>query len=428
MTKFILKSLIIQRHIPFLKAVFIHSLTAFGGPQGHFGMMMRTFVQKRHDVTGDELLDINAFCQILPGATSTQTLTLIGYKRGGVSLALLTLLIWMTPAVLLMSGFSFLVFAQGFSPDSWLFKYLQPMAVGFLLYAGIHATKFLRSKISYIILSLSGLITFLFFKTPWVFPIVLIVASLISSLFEKQVVNNTQVKYKKTNWLFLIVFGFVFLMSGIFSESARKQHWQYRTPYNLFENTYRFGSLVFGGADVLIPMMYEQYVVRPETQQIKVNNKDVIKIDRDVFLTGAGFLRAIPGPAFSIASFVGGVSMHHRSTSYQVLGCALATIAIFLPSFLLAMFFYPFWENLHRFQTLQRIMRGINAAVVGIMFASFLILTRDIIQPVVNESLSSIILFSSVLLSTFVVLRFTKIPAPVWVLVVMVFGFVSNFF
>jgi len=90
------------RHIPFLKAVLLHSLTAFGGPQGHYGMMMKTFVNGRKDITEEELIDFVSFCNMLPGASSTQTLTLIGYKRGGIPLALLTLLIWITPASTIM--------------------------------------------------------------------------------------------------------------------------------------------------------------------------------------------------------------------------------------------------------------------------------------------------------------------------------------
>jgi chromate transporter len=80
------------RHIPFLKAVFWHSITAFGGPQGHYGMMMRRFVVDMPYTTERELMEFNAFCQMLPGASSTQTLTLIGFKRGGVLLAIATLL------------------------------------------------------------------------------------------------------------------------------------------------------------------------------------------------------------------------------------------------------------------------------------------------------------------------------------------------
>ena len=86
------------RHIPFLKTVFLYSITAYGGPQAHIAMMMKTFVKQREYVTKEELLEYNAFCNLLPGASSTQTVTLIGYKRGGVPLAIVTLLVWILPA------------------------------------------------------------------------------------------------------------------------------------------------------------------------------------------------------------------------------------------------------------------------------------------------------------------------------------------
>ena len=105
-------------------SVFIHSLSAFGGPQGHLGMMIKTFVEKRKDLSYKELTDINAFCLLMPGATSTQTLTLIGYKRGGSKLALLTLLIWICPAVFLMSAFSLLIASKYSTYSLSLFVYL----------------------------------------------------------------------------------------------------------------------------------------------------------------------------------------------------------------------------------------------------------------------------------------------------------------
>ena len=73
-------------------------------------MMMKTFVNGRHDIDEKELMEYNSFCQLLPGASSTQVLTLIGYKRGGIPLAVLTLLIWMLPACILMSAFSFFLY------------------------------------------------------------------------------------------------------------------------------------------------------------------------------------------------------------------------------------------------------------------------------------------------------------------------------
>src|SRR4029453_5182411 len=128
--------MIILRHIPFLKAVFLHSISAFGGPQGHFGMVMKTFVQQRHDVTEQELMEYNSFCQLLPGASSTQVLTLIGFKRGGIPLAVITLLIWILPACFLMSAFSFLLpYIDAKTSGDQFFKFILPMAVGFLAYA-----------------------------------------------------------------------------------------------------------------------------------------------------------------------------------------------------------------------------------------------------------------------------------------------------
>ena len=97
------------RHLPFLKAVLLHSVTAFGGPQAHIAMMIKTFVRQTPYLTEKELMEYNAFCQLLPGASSTQTLTLIGYKIGGVGLAVLTLIIWILPACIFMGGLSFLL-------------------------------------------------------------------------------------------------------------------------------------------------------------------------------------------------------------------------------------------------------------------------------------------------------------------------------
>ena len=119
--------MLLLRHIPFLKAVFIHSLTAFGGPQAHIGMMLKTFVHRRPYVTEQELMEYTAFCQLLPGASSTQTLTLIGYKRGGVILAVLTLIIWILPASILMGALSFLLHyidKKALNVDIFKFQYV----------------------------------------------------------------------------------------------------------------------------------------------------------------------------------------------------------------------------------------------------------------------------------------------------------------
>src|SRR5947209_10962828 len=128
------------RHVPFLKNVFLYSITAFGGPQAHVAMMMKMFVHKTPYVTSEELLEYNAFCNLLPGASSTQTITLIGYKRGGLPLAIITLLIWIAPASFLMGAFSFFIHhIDQHSLHKNIFKYVPSMAVGFLAFASVMA-------------------------------------------------------------------------------------------------------------------------------------------------------------------------------------------------------------------------------------------------------------------------------------------------
>lgn len=156
----------ILRHIPFLKSVLLHSLTAFGGPQGHLGMMMKTFVDKRKDVTKEELMEYVSFCQMLPGASSTQTLTLIGYKRGGISLAIITLIVWILPACLLMGMFSFVVSKIGAANlQTSSFQFIQSMAIGFLAYAAVRTFKIsITNLTTQIIMLVSTICTFLFFE------------------------------------------------------------------------------------------------------------------------------------------------------------------------------------------------------------------------------------------------------------------------
>lgn len=187
---------------------------------------------------------------------------------------------------------------------------------------------------------------------------------------------------------------------------------------------YRFGSFVFGGADVLIPVMYEQYVVRPNTDRVKQNNHDVIRIDGETFLTGAGMVRAIPGPAFSISAYVGGVAMKNKGFGFQIFGATLSAVAIFLPSFLLGIFFFPFWENLNRFPVLQRIMHGINATVVGLMLASLVYLIKDTLPAYFLKPPIESFAFFSIMIATFCVLTFTRVQAPLIALSCLLLGFI----
>ncbi len=401
------------RHVPFLKAVFLHSISAFGGPQGHLGMMMKTFVERRRDVSKEELMEYISFCQLLPGASSTQTLTLIGYKRGGLPLAILTLLIWISPACLLMGAFAFIVpYIDTKHMNLNIFTFVQPMAVGFIAFAALKAYKVsINNLITYVIMLVALLATFIMFKTAWVFPILIIAGGIVTNISSKRIPEKEKIKPKQIKWTNIFVFLAIFITAGFFSEQARTNNWKNRRAFNLFENFYRFGSLVFGGGDVLMPMMYEQYVVREKTKYMS----------KEEYLTGSGIVRAIPGPVFSVATYTGGLAMKDKGRKMQLLGCLIGTVAIFLPSALLVLFFYPVWYNLKKYVVVLRALEGINAVVVGIMWAASLYLLKDI--SITNLKTVSFINISVIIIA-FSLLTFTKIRPPYLVLGCLLLGLI----
>lgn len=405
--------MVLTRHIPFLRAVFLHSITAFGGPQGHLGMMLKTFVQQRRDITEQELIEYNAFCQLLPGASSTQTLTLIGYKRGGIPLAILTLFIWILPACTLMGAVSFLLdYFDDMGLNTSVFKFVRPMAIGFIAYSTFRIFGVaINNTITQVIMIVATVATFLAFKTPWVFP-VLIVASGIATNFSSKRIPQKEVLPKKIKWGNLLIFFALFGVAAYLSETASSQNWPNRKAINLFENSYRFGSLVFGGGDVLMPLMYEQYVTRPEHRSVQETGREVLSLTSEEFLTGSGIVRAIPGPVFSIGSFTGGMVLSDEGPGMQLLGCIIGSVAIFLPSALLVLFFFPVWHNLKKYAVIYRSLEGIKAAVVGIMAGATCFLVQDTFLDSLLKGQMIGVWDLVIVIATFVLLNSNRVRAP----------------
>lgn len=372
-------------------------------------MMIKNFVHRRKDVTEKELLEYNAFCQMLPGASSTQTLTLIGYKKGGIPLAIITLLIWITPACIAMGALSFLIkYINDRQAVAGTFSFIQPMSVGFIAFSAFRMSKVaICNNITFIIMIVAACLTFILFKTPWVFPSIIIAAG-ISTNFSKKRIPQQEVPVRKIKWANIFIFLAIFLIAAFVSETARKENWKNRGQYNLFENFYRFGGIVFGGSDVLIPMMYQQYVVRPVTERTERKNPGALKADKEDFLTGMGMVRAIPGPVFSIGAFAGGILLSKDGSDTQLVGCIIGAIALFLPSVLLVLFFFPVWNNMKKYAVIYRSLEGINASVVGIMIGSTLFLMKAVCIDMTDNIWLSAINFL-VVVSTFILLSFTKI-------------------
>ena len=391
-----------------------HSLTAFGGPQVAMALMQYRFVEKRRDLTAQELVEYSAFCQLLPGASSTQTIVLVGFKRGGVVLALLTLLVWMLPAVCIMTCLALLVSYFSWSGEIKALSLLQPMSIGFIISAALLLSqKSVNSIITRWIFVITSIITFFGFNTPWTIPTIIILAGVVTNFSDKRIPTDGNAP-KSIQWRALVLFVLLFIAAGFLSERATKQNWESRKLFNLFENNYRFGSMVFGGGDVLIPIMYEQFVTRPSSKRIQENKRDVVKIDRANFLTGTGLVRAVPGPIFSISSYMGAMALKDKSMSTQLYGALVASLGIFLPSFFIVLFFFPIWQYLKKYAIFYRSLEGVYAAIVGIMIGASLYLIKDIAVDLKSATTVSVSMYVVIFfLSTY--LLYKQKLAPQWI-------------
>lgn len=390
----------------------MYACTAFGGPQVHIAMMIKTFAQKRKDVTEEELLEYNAFCQILPGPSSSQTVFLIAYRRGGVPLALLTLLIWILPATILMAAFSFLLlYLNAQELQTNLFSFVQPMSLGFIVFAAIKMMKKTVNHLATWAIMLGSIAATVFIKSPWVFPSIIIAAGIISNFSDKRIPGENPAHFK-VNWNILWIFFGLFVLAGVLSEWARLSHWEHRRAFNLFENFYRFGSIVFGGGQALIPMMLYQFVSRRESLG------QTPWVSQSQLLTGYGMLQAVPGPVFSICTFVGGIAMSTYGPFWQLVGCLTATVGVFLPSTLLLLFLFPLYQNLKNYVVIFRSIEGINAAIVGIVWASGIVMFKATMEIEMTTLVVAGLTFS--------ILYFTKIPAPFVVIGWLLLGWATH--
>ncbi len=385
------------RNILFLINVLKLALTAFGGPQIHLVMFQKLLVKKKKFINDDDLKELNSLCSMLPGPTSTQTITAIGFKIGGPTLAFFTLAIWVLPACLIMTFFAIIIHWYNIdNPKLDFLKYMQPMAVGFIIYAAYQIIQMFISKTFHWILLLLSAIVAIIFQTPYLFPILLLIGGIISNQVNKE--KGVKVKpIKNINWSNFILFLSVLLFAAILGAFTQNKF------SLLFENTYRYGSIVFGGGFVLIPLMFNQFV---EIKQYLTANE---------FLAGVGLVQAMPGPVFSIATYCNAMALKELGIGGQLIGAIIGTIAIFLPGALLIFFVYPIWNKIKNFTPIKNAIEGINAASAGLVIASAYLLFK----PVVLNQPNMIVL----LLTLFLLLT-TRVPTPLIVIICILASFI----
>lgn len=385
------------RYYIFLKDVLMLAFSAFGGGPQVMSMLLKTMVEKRRYLTEKELIELYALCQILPGPTSTQTITAIGFRIGGPKLAFLTLLVWVLPAVAIMTTLAITLSnyqEQELSLD--FTRFIQPIAVGFVAYAGYQISmKVVNTKTGVFILGASAILSY-FIRSPYIFPAILLIAGFITSSKYKKHEHEKKEKIS-------IEWGNFFLWIGVFIAAAILAGITRYMPVRLFENFYRNGSLIFGGGQVLIPLLYTEFV----------NFKGYLSSQE--FLTGYAMVQAIPGPNFSFSAYLGSLSMRQYGISGEILGALAASAGVFLPGTFLIFFVIRFWDALKKYRVIKASLEGVTAASSGMVVAAALLLF---------EPLETNLLNISFILGTALLLQLTKVPPPFIILGGLVAGFV----
>jgi chromate transporter len=332
------------KHLNFLWDVFVLAATSFGGPQVHWALFLRRLVHEKHYLTEDELFEIQALCSVLPGPTSTQMITAIGLKRGGAKLAYLTLILWITPAVFVMT---LAAYGMTYLRNRDLVQFVLPVGVGLILQAGwLMARKVIKSWM-YVWISLGTLVTGILFATPYVFPLVLVLGGLISSFNFREFPRQN--KHKMIiPWANFHLFWGVFVLLVVLGQSTNY------FPFHLLENFYRNGSLVFGGGQVLAPVLYTEFV----------EFKGLIRPDD--FLTGMALSQSLPGPIFALTSYLGVLLMKDYGMLGQLAGSAIGALGIFMPGTFLIFFVFRIWGQLKQYRFIRASLAGIQAASVGL--------------------------------------------------------------
>lgn len=379
----------------FLEDVFICSLGAYGGPEAHISVFIDQMVVKRKYLTEEELIELVALCSILPGPTSTQTIVAIGYKKGGASLAFFTFLVWALPVLILMTILSFLYeFLKVNHISADILRFIGPMAVGFIILAAFRiGKKVVIDNTTFFLMIFGGLFTY-FFRHPFSFPLVLLLGGIVSVLKtkEKDIWNKIDIY---PPWIYLILFSIFAIGSLLFSIYSNF------FMMDIFEKFYRYGYLVFGGGQVVVPIMHSELV---ELKKFMTNAE---------FLTGYGLVQGLPGPMFSFSAYAGGMACRNGSFIYQIIGACLGGIGIFLPGILLIYFIYPVWDDIKKIKAIKVSLKGINAVAGGMIAVTAIILMQK------NGFFISNILVSLV---TVIAIASKKIPAPLMVLLILILG------
>lgn len=337
-------------------------LTSFGGPIAHLGYFHEEYIRRRQWMDEKSYADLVALCQFLPGPASSQVGIGIGVMRAGLLGGIIAWIGFTLPSVIALVLFAWLL--QGFDIENagWIHG-LKIVAVAIVSHAILGMGKTLTPDRGRATIAILATVATLVWPTTSSQILLLIFAGMIGAfLFRNTKVPDSpenQVPLSRSIAVGSLVIFFSLLFVLPFLRNFTSFEW-----IALFDSFYRSGSLVFGGGHVVLPLLEREVV-------------PVGWITPEAFLTGYGATQAIPGPLFTFAAYLGAIINGW-------MGAMIATIAIFLPAFLLVIGTLPFWDSLRRKPKIQGILSGVNAAVVGILLAALYnpIWTSSILSPI----------------------------------------------
>jgi chromate transporter len=325
-------------------------LTSFGGPVAHLGYFRNEFVERRKWLDEQTYADLVALCQFLPGPASSQVGISIGLMRAGYLGALAAWTAFTLPSALALVLFAYGLAASGNVLGSGWLHGLKVAAVAVVALAILGMARTLAPDRERATLAVLALVIALAIPSAWGQIGAILVGAVIGVMFPTAEPPPAQAALKlpssRVSGIIALAI-FAALLAGLPILAAMTGNENVR----LFDTFYRVGSLVFGGGHVVLPLLQAEVV--PSGW-----------ISNDAFLAGYGAAQAVPGPLFTFAAYLGAIIGGWKTA-------IICLVAIFLPSFLLVVGILPFWEGLRRREMAQAVLRGVNAAVVGLLLAAF---------------------------------------------------------
>jgi chromate transporter len=374
-------------------AVFLKlGLTSFGGPIAHLGYFRDELITRRKWMDDGSYADLVALCQFLPGPASSQVGIGMGIARAGIPGGFAAWLGFTLPSALALIAFAFGVAAVGDVGEAGWLQGLKIVAVAVVAHAVWGMATSLTPDRPRITIAVLAAIAALAWQTSLGQVLVIIAGGLIGwrllpgapLIPEKH--GHYRIKRRVGAVLLTLFFALLLLLpvareaSGSFSLAV-------------FDSFYRAGSLVFGGGHVVLPLLQAE-VVPPGW------------LDNETFIAGYGAAQAVPGPLFTFSAYLGAAMAPGAEGLWLA---TVALVAIFVPSFLLLIGVLPFWDRLRALEPVQAALRGVNAAVVGILLAA-------LYHPVWTSAIFAPQDFA-LALAAFLALSFWKWPP--WLVVVL---------